>query len=92
MKFVNYIKENPVVLLDVLKYVLAGLVLFGLPIPPGVDALLAGAILAVLTVATRQAVTPNAKVDAAVEEALETATGGKHRADPAETSIIPFSE
>jgi hypothetical protein len=70
MKLVAYVKDNPVVLLDIVKYLAAALVLFGLPIPPGVDVAVAGLILAVLTVVTRSAVVPVAKHDAAVTDAL----------------------
>ncbi|WP_200209104.1 hypothetical protein [Micromonospora coerulea] len=72
MRFVAYIKDNPVVLLDLVKYVLAALVLFGLPIPPGIDVVVAGAVLAVLTLVTRAKVVPVAKHDLAVEDALNT--------------------
>lgn len=60
----EYIKREPVVVLDVVKYVLAALVLFGLPIPPGLDALVAGALVAVLSIVTRGMVTPTPNLPA----------------------------
>lgn len=72
MKYAQYVKDNPVVLLDVLKYALGALVLFGLPIPPGLDVLVAGLILAGLTIVTRSKVVPVAKHEQAVEDALAT--------------------
>lgn len=68
----DYVKGNPVLLLDLLKYLLAALVLFGLPIPPGLDVLLAGAILAGLTLFTAGQVTPVATANAAIATALAT--------------------
>lgn len=69
-KAIVFMKDNPVVVLDVVKYVLAGLVLFGVPIPPGLDVLAAGLVLAILTIVTRQLVTPEAKARQAVADAL----------------------
>ncbi len=60
-----YAKDNPVLLLDLLKYALACLVLFGLPIP-------AGLVVAVLTLVTAGQVTPAAKAEAARVDALYT--------------------
>ncbi|MDG4826013.1 hypothetical protein O7635_29540 [Asanoa sp. WMMD1127] len=89
MSYVRFIKDNPVLLLDLLKYVLAALILFGIPVPPGLDVLIAGAVVAVLSFITRSAVTPNGRVDEVVAEAVDVATGGRHRAEPDETSFIP---
>lgn len=54
----EFIKNNPVVVLDFVKYALAVLVLFGLPVPPGLDVALAGLVVAGLSLYTRSKVTP----------------------------------
>lgn len=69
---VTYVKGNPVLMLDLVKYALAALVLFGLPIPAGLDVILAGAILTALTIVTAGQVTPAAKADLAYRTALYT--------------------
>ncbi|XVU22542.1 hypothetical protein ACQPZJ_35475 [Actinoplanes sp. CA-054009] len=66
------VKRNPVLVLDVVKAVLALLIVFGVPLPPGLDVALAGVVIAGLSLLTRSAVTPNATVDEKVEEALNT--------------------
>ncbi len=66
------VKRNPVVVLDVVKALVVLATLFGLPLPPGVDVAVAGLAVAVLSLVTRQAVTPNATVEQAVDEALNT--------------------
>ncbi|GAB3847300.1 hypothetical protein GCM10029963_28520 [Micromonospora andamanensis] len=70
MKYLTYITENPVVLLDIIKYAIAALVLFGVPVPPGVDVAIAGAVLGALTLITRAVVVPLGKHNTAVEDAL----------------------
>ncbi|MEV6638093.1 hypothetical protein AB0M54_45960 [Actinoplanes sp. NPDC051470] len=72
MKVVAFLRDNPVVVLDVLKAAVALLLVFGLPIPAGLDVAAAGLVVAVLTVVTRQAVTPNGTVGELVDEALNT--------------------
>ncbi|WP_144121119.1 hypothetical protein [Catellatospora sichuanensis] len=72
MKFVTFLKDNPVVLMDLVKAVLALVVVFGLPIPPGLDVAVAGAIVAALTVVTRSLVMPVGKAEGAIREALNT--------------------
>lgn len=54
----DYVRGNPVVVHDIVKYVVTLAVLFGLPIPPGVDVALAGLIFAGLSIYTRSKVTP----------------------------------
>lgn len=68
----SYVKGNPVLMLDLVKYVLSALVLFGLPIPDGLDVVVAGAILTILTIATAGQVTPAAAANRAVQTALYT--------------------
>ena len=58
MRFVDFVKDNPVVVIDLVKYALAVLVLFGLPVPAGLDVALAGLIVAALSIYTRSKVTP----------------------------------
>lgn len=70
MKWIAYLKDNPVIVLDLVKYILAGFVLFGLPIPQGFDVIVAGAVLTVLTVITRS------RVARAIEDALHTPPPG----------------
>lgn len=55
------IKREPVLLLDLLKAVLAVLLVFGVPLPPGVDIALAGLTIAVLSLFTRSRVEPSAR-------------------------------
>lgn len=61
-KILQAIKANPVVALDVVKYSLALLMLFGVPVPPGVDVALAALVVALGSLLTRALVTPNASV------------------------------
>lgn len=72
MKYLTYLRENPVVLLDLVKYAVVVAALFGLPLPPGIDVAVASAVLAVLTLITRAKVVPLVKHEAAVEDALNT--------------------
>lgn len=55
---VAYLKREPVAVLDVVKALLALLIVFGLPIPPGLDVAVAGVVVALLTVVTRGKVSP----------------------------------
>ncbi|MCG5459617.1 hypothetical protein PSH03_005401 [Micromonospora sp. PSH03] len=71
-KYAEYLRGNPVVLLDLMKYAAVVAVLFGLPIPPGVDVAVAGAVLAVLTIITRSRVVEVGKHTREVEDALAT--------------------
>ncbi|MDM4718448.1 hypothetical protein QTQ03_02135 [Micromonospora sp. WMMA1363] len=72
MRYAKYVKDNPVVLLDLIKYAVAVLVLFGLPVPPGVDVAVAGVTLGVLTIITRSQVVPVGRHHQAVTDALMT--------------------
>lgn len=74
MSYIEWVKRNPVIVLDIAKYLLAGLVLFGIPVPAGLDAVIAGLVLAGLSIATRQLVTPNGEVEKRVDEALHAPT------------------
>lgn len=67
MDYVKYLQRNPVIVMDIVKYVVAALAFF-LPVPAAVAVPVAGALLLVLTVATRATVTPNHKVPATVSE------------------------
>lgn len=72
MDYLRYVKDNPVVLYDLLKYVVAALVAVGLPVPPGVDVAVGGVVLAALTIITRSQVVPVGRHDQAVTDALMT--------------------
>jgi hypothetical protein len=72
LRYIEWIKRNPVIVLDIVKYLAAGLVLFGIPVPAGLDVVIAGLVLAGLSIATRQLVTPNGEVEKQVDEALHT--------------------
>lgn len=87
MDYLRHVKNNPVVLYDLLKYAVAVLVAFGLPVPPGVDVAVGGVLLAALTIATRSQVVPVGRHQAAVADALmapaPTATAESSTTGPA---------
>lgn len=62
MKFLEYLKGEPVVVLDVIKALVALLVLFGLHLPVAFAATATALVLAVLTLVTRSKVVPARKV------------------------------
>lgn len=70
-KTLEFVRRNPVVVLDVVKAAVAVLLVFGLPIPAGLDVAAAALVVAALTVVTRQAVTPNDKVGELVDKAAD---------------------
>lgn len=55
---VKALKGNPVLILDLIKAVLAVLIIFGLPIPAGLDIALAAVVVAALSIVTRSMVRP----------------------------------
>lgn len=72
MDYLRYVKDNPVVLYDLLKYGMAVLVVLGLPVPPGVDVAVGGVVLAALTIITRSQVVPVGRHRQEVTDALMT--------------------
>lgn len=79
-KTIDFLKTNPVLLLDGLKYVLAGLLVFGVTVPSQLDSILGGLAVVLLSIITRSQVVPNATHAAAVAEALATPAPG-HQLD-----------
>jgi hypothetical protein len=73
---ITWIKGNPVIVGDVIKYGLALLVLFGVPVPAGAAAAISALIVALGSLVTRSQVSPTATVEAKVEEALYTPVPG----------------
>lgn len=57
-RLLEYVRHNPVVVHDVVKYAVTLAVLFGLPVPPGVDVAIAGLFFALLSIYTRSKVSP----------------------------------
>lgn len=84
MKYLDFIKANPVLVMDAVKAALAIAVYFGLPVSAGLAAPLAVLVYGALSVATRGMVVPVAKHDEAVEEALYTPVP-----DPDATQVQP---
>jgi hypothetical protein len=76
MTYLRYLKDNPVILLDIIKYVVAALVMAGVAINPAIVVPAGAVILTVLTLVTRSRVVEVGKHDAAVEDALNTPTPG----------------
>lgn len=58
-----YLKKEPVAVMTTVKALLAVLIVFGVPLPPGLDVALAGVVVAVLTILTRSLVTPVGEVE-----------------------------
>lgn len=85
---VAYLKREPVVLLDAVKALLAIVVIFGLPVPPGLDVAIAGALVALLTIATRGMVSPVPdEVDEEVEEEAEEEVPSEDPIDEAPDAV-----
>lgn len=53
-----YLKREPVAVMTAVKALLAVLIVFGIPLPPGLDVALAGLVVALLTIFTRSLVSP----------------------------------
>lgn len=69
---VEKLRSNPVLVMDLVKAVIALVVIFGIPIPPGLDIAVAGVLVAVLSVFTRGMVMPMGRVNLALVDALNT--------------------
>lgn len=82
-----YVRREPVVLLDAIKALLALVVVFGLPIPAGLDLALAGALVAVLTIVTRGKVSPVGDEEEEVEEEEEEEVPAEDPIDEAPDAV-----
>lgn len=72
MKYLGWLRDNPVIVADIIKYVVAALTLAGITVNAAVAAPIGAAVLLILTLITRGQVVPVARHDAAVEDALNT--------------------
>ncbi|MER7445041.1 hypothetical protein [Micromonospora avicenniae] len=87
MKWVTYLRDNPVVVMDIVKYVIAALTVAGITVNAAIAAPVGGLILLVLTVVTRGQVVPVVKHEQAVRDALHTPAPG-----PDETGETAYME
>ncbi|MEU8086341.1 hypothetical protein AB0B57_22365 [Micromonospora sp. NPDC049101] len=72
MKYVGWLKDNPVIVTDIIKYVIAALTVAGVTVNAAIAAPIGGAVLLILTLITRSQVVSLPTHNAAVEDALNT--------------------
>lgn len=82
-----YLKKEPVAVMTTVKALLAVLIVFGVPLPPGLDVALAGVVVAVLTILTRSLVTPVGEVEDDTEADEEEIPAGEVEEAPEEVPI-----
>jgi hypothetical protein len=83
----DFVRDNPVVALDIAKYTVALLIVFGLPIPPGVDVVLAALVVSVLSAVTHKLVSN--QIDSALNSPVPVTTAPASVTVPASPAVTP---